>query len=469
MASTNVTGVNPHANDFQRIIRGLEVFVGLDFPQLCEYYRTHEEDKLCDVARADGKGIVPCTRDAIQAIVSMAERHIAGLANPNDYSVSDLAEAMRRCMVRAMIEENSDEAIIERVLRECTEETEKTHAERVFHFPCVLVSARKPETVSMGPVEFRPLAVFMKSRKDSFDEYVGSGEDQASSRTWVERFEKYGESYRWIASVRIPSCARENSQARAEIVAGTAINLIRLFLGAGNARDMRLAHSVSRSPASYDFVVETQGKFDLWATRSVPGAIVDDTWCDAIRARAPGFWLQAGRLLGATARERLSEMVSRLVDGLSWFGEATFEPSFGKQIAKFEAALERLTVTGHFALHSFCARTALLVHDSRENNLEECYWKAFEIHIARSQVVHGIVSATSPVFRKALYLAHELTRTALFRGLEMQSHLDTAGFPSTIKSLNDLYNKLMSPYARVFTRLRTELHVRHEAVRKSRN
>jgi hypothetical protein len=96
-------------------------------------------------------------------------------------------------------------------------------------------------------------------------------------------------------------------------------------------------------------------------------------------------------------------------------------------------------------------------------------WNAFEIHIARSQVVHGIVSAGSPLFRKGLRLAHEVTRTALFRGLELQSHLDAAPFPSTLKSLDDLYNNLLSPHARLFTRLRKELHARHQAVRKAQN
>jgi hypothetical protein len=52
-------------------------------------------------------------------------------------------------------------------------------------------------------------------------------------------------------------------------------------------------------------------------------------------------------------------------------------------------------------------------------------------------------------FAKSLHTAHEVTRTAPFRRLEMQSHLDAAGFPSTFKSLDDLYNKLMSPPAKV--------------------
>jgi hypothetical protein len=35
-----------------------------------------------------------------------------------------------------------------------------------------------------------------------------------------------------------------------------------------------------------------------------------------MRMRAPEFWSRAERLLEATAREHVSEMVSRVVDGL---------------------------------------------------------------------------------------------------------------------------------------------------------
>jgi hypothetical protein len=156
-----------------------------------------------------------------------------------------------------------------------------------------------------------------------------------------------------------------------------------------------------------------------------------------------------------------------LVDGLSWFGEATFEASSGKQIAKFEAALERLTVSGRFALHSFCARTALLARDPVQNDVEEWYWKAFEVHLARSQVVHGILSPGSLAFRKSLQVAHEVTRTALFRGLEIQWHLDRGRHSSTRKSLDDFYNQQMSPHAKRFVELGKELKAKQHLVRES--
>jgi hypothetical protein len=459
---------NQHADDLKRIIVGLEVFAGLNFEQLREYYASHEEDKLCDVAPVDGKGFLPCTRDAIRAIVSIAERHVAQQANPNDYSITDLAEAIRGRIVRLIVEEATEEAVLRRVLEEATEEVRKTHIERIFDFPCVLVSARKPERVSIGPVEFAPLAAFLESKQDGFREYVGSVSDPESGEARLKRFEMYATAYGWMASVRIPPCALRNSQARAETVSATAIHLIRMFLGAEHARDMRLAHSLSSSPANYEFVVEADAKLDIWATRKMPGAIVGDAWWDVIRARAPVFWSQAARLLEAATREQMSEMASRMVDSLSWFGEANFEASLGKQIAQCEAALERLTVTGRFGLHAFCARTALLARDGAEDDLEKCYWKAFEIHVARSEVVHGIVSAGSPVFQKSLRIALDMTRTVLFRGLEMQAHLDAGRIPSTRKSLDDFYNKQMSPHANLFSRLRKELNAKHDLPRKSK-
>ena len=73
------------------------------------------------------------------------------------------------------------------------------------------------------------------------------------------------------------------------------------------------------------------------------------------------------------------------------------------------------------------------------------------------------------MFRKSLRTAHEVARTALFRGLEIQSHLDARGVPSTLKTLDDFYNKQMSPHAELFSRLRAELNVKHQAVRRSKN
>jgi hypothetical protein len=67
------------------------------------------------------------------------------------------------------------------------------------------------------------------------------------------------------------------------------------------------AHAFSSSPLTYDFVVEEAAQFDLWATRNVPGAIVEDSWWEALRTRAPGLWFKGARLLEAATREQMSK------------------------------------------------------------------------------------------------------------------------------------------------------------------
>ncbi len=102
--------------------------------------------------------------------------------------------------------------------------------------------------------------------------------------------ESYGETFGWVASVSTSASAPSVGQARAEQATTAAINIIRLFMGAGHARDMRLAHSMSSSPANYHIVVEGDGKFDIWTTRKMPGALVEDNWYTTIRSLASAYW-----------------------------------------------------------------------------------------------------------------------------------------------------------------------------------
>jgi Apea-like HEPN len=92
-------------------------------------------------------------------------------------------------------------------------------------------------------------------------------------------------------------------------------------------------------------------------------------------------------------------MSYRVEDALTWVGNAAFESAAGTQIVNFVAALERLTTTETFSTHKFCSRVAMLGHED-EKDFEKIYWVAFEVHAARSGVVHGGFSPTSAVFQK---------------------------------------------------------------------
>ena len=78
-----------HLTDLRRIIRGIEVFAGQTFQQMREHYELHQEDKLCDVSRPDGRGIVPCTRDALQCLSGSEPLWFAKTLA--DFEINDIA------------------------------------------------------------------------------------------------------------------------------------------------------------------------------------------------------------------------------------------------------------------------------------------------------------------------------------------------------------------------------------------
>jgi hypothetical protein len=61
-----------HTSDLERILAGMETFVGLNFAQIRDHFEAHKEDALCDLRHPNGKGIVLCTRDALQAVTGIA-------------------------------------------------------------------------------------------------------------------------------------------------------------------------------------------------------------------------------------------------------------------------------------------------------------------------------------------------------------------------------------------------------------
>jgi hypothetical protein len=85
------------------------------------------------------------------------------------------------------------------------------------------------------------------------------------------------------------------------------------------------------------------------------------------------------------------------------------------------------------------------------------------VHSARSAVIHGGFSSTSKAFQKKVRLAHDLTRKALFRGLEIHSHLDNGGKLSKLADLQNFSTKQHSKRASVLKKLESELKMKKKA------
>lgn len=452
-------------HDFWRIHDGLEAYVNLDAKGTMERLKTHKEDAFCEVTGYDGKGKRMCTRDGYDAIHSMAERHRDLMPVPDDYSVKELTEGIRSHIVRAMVDEKQDELAIARALGEAVADADRNHIERTYHFPCVIVPHEEPPQFRMGSVAFTAAKCFRQAAAAQIQQHVEDSSDQARAVDRVRRFEEYTSRLGWVASVTIPPCSEESAMHRAEVAVTTAINLLRLIMGVDYGRDMRLEHSAYALSRQTEYIVSQDGKLNFVLSRRGSGALVDKDWY-LLMDKQHDFWLRAAHLLSTTVLGSRSEIADRAIDALTWFGDAAFESAPGVQIVNFVAALERLTTTELFSPHKFCSRVAILAFED-ESTFEKTYWDAYATYEARSGLIHGGLARSSPAFLKRLRLAHDVTRNALFRALEVHCLLDDSGKPSGLADLQNFFNSQQSKRAAVLSRLAGELKRRLKEAKKN--
>ncbi|MDX6457820.1 MAG: hypothetical protein QOE55_1517 [Acidobacteriaceae bacterium] len=446
--------------DLRRINDGLVAYA-VSHQEMMERLKAHKEDALCSVTNYNGDGKLMCTNDARLAMIDLAERHRDCMRVPDDYSVAELYEGIRKHVVRAIVDEKEEEPALSRVLIEAVADAEKCHIERAYHFPCVVVPYQKPPQFNIGIVTFTSGEAFPVVFENELREIKDSKENSQFMSERVNSFQEHIKRYGWIASVKVPACAAESAKARAEIAVATALNLLRLLFGVRYGRDMRVVHLAYTQPSDIEYATSKNGQLELHWSGKASGALVEENW-HLMVAEELDFWRRAALLVNATVAGTRSEIADRVIDALTWFGEAAFESAAGTQIVNFVAALERLTTTEWFIPHKFCSRVAMLAYND-DSDFEKTYWEAFAIHTVRSEVIHGSYSPGSRTASKGLRLAHDLTRNALFRGLELYCLLDSGREASTLADLHRFFEREQSKRGTLLKKLRSECGGKTEA------
>lgn len=236
-----------------------------------------------------------------------------------------------------------------------------------------------------------------------------------------EDFLQYLRSFGWMVSVKVPACSSSISKTRAELASRTAINIVRVWFGSGYAERMRLVHTEPATSAYTRYLTEdTEGIYLCWS-RTSEGARVSEGWSDQVDCGANTHHAMAGWLLRDIVFDERSEIIERLIDALSWFGDAAFEPSPGAKIAKLAMLLERLTITtSKFSKRRFCRYVAILSLND-EQDFEAKYWAAYDFYNARSAVVHGGQSQFHSNHWLSLRQAEQMVVNCLFRAIEVYS------------------------------------------------
>jgi len=439
-------------NDYERFLDGITFFLRLTPEQVMEHMKLHKEDSFPQIRHFSGQGYASCTRDGMNHLELLAKRRIQALNNGKDFDcqevVHEISERIGPSLKEGIQNEENTESTFERVFTSALKSAEGQQKKSTYHFPCVLTGAKSPKEFIVGPVRFTVASLF-ESRLASLSPVETQFNESVRSDELISYIRQFG----WIASVNVPACSPGISKSRAELAARTAINIVRVWFGLGYGRRMRLVHIEPATSGFSKYLVEADNEISVTWSRTSEGASVVDGWFDQVDVEHLKL---ASWLLRDIVFDERTEIVERLIDALSWFGDAAFEPSPGAKIAKLVMLLERLTTTTKkFSKKRFCRRVAILALDD-DADFAAKYWAAYEFYNARSAIAHGSSSQSFSEHWKALWEAQPLITNSLFRAMEVYS-LIRFGRPALPRSLQAFFDRQENRFSSLTDVLDVEL------------
>jgi hypothetical protein len=406
--------------DYEFIANEVGRLAQLTPQELLKYYAEHKEDALCMLWA--GERSLPGTRACYERFDQIVTRGLKSLgpdARTHDHST------LRNLLVRKfaaeagkIVVETTDEnahALFEEVLRVAQAE----HRELTHYIPCFLVAQRTPERFSIGPVSFMVQEAFMRDNESALHAALAPGPTSDLHFGFLESFLK---TFGWVASVRVPACDEAVSRVLARRVVQRVLDLVKLFVGAQRASNVRQGYDESIPGATSTLVSPEPGKFLISHSRKLREAVVPEDWyCQATDVKE---WGIAEDIISAAWRnwDEVSEPFRRFLDALSWHGEAVVERDAQARILKFWTAIER--VVSVKSGDPVTRRAAILsVRDVRE--FDKRFLECQRLYANRSDIVHGTEAyrtARSP--RVALH-TEELSQWVLINYLRMVRNLES--------------------------------------------
>jgi len=431
--------------DFEGFVEGLAFLAQLSINEMMEHFRAHKEDAWSNLRHASGQGNMPCTKkgmDHLRALVFRRTRAVDGAKNLDHEEVlHEVQETICKMLTEGSREGQNEDEILNAVLSTALERAGKRQKSTTYHYSCVLTGAKDPSEFTLGPVKFT-LASLFNSWLDSLD----STKIKIGERVRNAEFFNYTQQFGWVVSVKVPACSAAISKARAELAGRTAINFVRVWFGLGHGRRMRLVHTEPATSGFSNYLVEKEGSISLSWSRTMEGAAVVGGWFKQVHIEHQKL---VSWFLRDIVYDERTEVTERLIDALSWFGDAAFEPSPGAKIAKLVMLLERLTgTTKKFSKKRFCARVAIMASTS-DTDIEAKYWEAYEFYNARGYITHGSSSQSSDEHWAALRNAQGLITNSIFRALEIYSVFRfNLKRPASLRSFFDQQDNLWSHITR---------------------
>lgn len=444
----------------QAISRQIIRFLKMPHSERVSHFRRNPLDAMCMIDHPGGRGSLICGTLANKKLARLAElvtEFQPELAHRT--SREQLKKIVIDLFVQYILKESRevDRTTMEQLLVDAANKARQSLQTTEHYLPCVLFLNGGPDEFEIGPVTFTRRAAFFRKHKQTLkrsvvrsvgahaahvDKAIANGlpRERAATPEQSARFIrglhartiKTYRNYPWVATVRLVNCDHATSEERAAKVVEVALHVIRILLGAGHTKRLRLAWSRGDALRTAGMWADADDMIHMRVSSSSIGPVGGENWHEGLtQDGGQNLRIFGSALFPLADPIKPSNLHERFIDAINWFGDAATSHESSASVVKYVSAIERL-LFGKFHPQShkkmFATRiTRVLRAFSCED--KQTSEKAMGVYDARSKLLHGSSSPRNLQITEQVAVAEELARLCILCAVQL--------YPMMLEAYND--------------------------------
>ncbi|SMQ96314.1 hypothetical protein NBC2815_02993 [Xanthomonas fragariae] len=199
-------------------------------------------------------------------------------------------------------------------------------------------------------------------------------------------------------------------------IVNLAIHVLRLVIGAGVTSGLGVAWSPTTPHRDANLWFDSNRYMRVKLSIRVKGVVALMDWEEVLRPPFLPYLTSFGSSLFALAEGRdVSHIQQRLIDSVTWFGDASTDMESAAKIVKYVSAIERVIIAGRQAgtRVTFMKRLQALYEGFECDGSSNIGDRASRLYAARSAILHGEISHRDAGLKSVAEEAEDIARLCL--------------------------------------------------------
>lgn len=425
--------------------------------QLMAHIRVNRTDVFHTIPDPKTGGKLIIGSDGTDRFWAIARRHLASIsARKRRTSLPAFVEQLRVEFSQLFLAEGAkaDQPSVDQWINRAYAAIAEEYKATTHYIPCAFLDPANVRSFEVGPVTFLHKAEFSRLYGQEIDklpesirvrhrEFVAGMIEKgfpAENAATPEQSERLGhrmtdglrdffDCYNWYAVVMVDAADADVSYDRALFATRGALNIIKVLIGSYHTDRLRTANDPGSASKGARLTRDAKGEFEISLSTAAVDNVGVECWHEFL-SKDERFTLLARALSHCSTFEDPPHLCHRLMDAVTWFGDAVAEKSPAAKIVKFVNAIERICGTDKEFVEKdgekkergvtdiVLTRSSILYSIITGKTFKAAKTEIEETYKCRSKLVHGSLSPFADDVTEQLHKTDRLTGILLLAAVD---------------------------------------------------